>query len=41
MAQPVGEDSGGKASVVELVRQRLVEHELWDRFGLAGMEGGV
>ncbi len=28
-------------SVVEIVGQRRVERELWDRFGLAGMEGGV
>ena len=34
--QPGGEAS---PSVVELVGQRLVEHELWDWFGLGGIEG--
>ena len=27
------------ASVVELVGQRLVEHEVWDWFSLGGIEG--
>ena len=28
-----------RPSVVEVVGQRLVEHELWDWFGLGGIEG--
>ena len=39
MAQPAGEDSGGRRSVVEPVGQRLVEHEVWDGFGFGGIEG--
>ncbi len=40
MAEPVLEDSvGGRPSVVELVGQRLVEHEVWDGLGLGGIEG--
>ena len=35
MAEPGGEAS---PSVVELVGQRLVEHELWDWFSLGGIE---
>ena len=38
-AQPVREDSRGRPSVVELVGQRLVEHEFWDWLGLGGIEG--
>ena len=38
MAQPVREDSGGQTSVVELVGQRLVEHEVWDWLEDAGFE---
>ena len=40
MAKPVLEDSvGGRPSVVELVGQRLVEHEVWDGLGRSGLEG--
>ena len=28
-----------RPSVVEVVGQRLIEHELWDWFGLGGLEG--
>ena len=34
-----GQTTGGRPSVVELVRQRLVGHELWDWLGLGGIEG--
>ncbi len=34
-AQAVGAESGGQPLVVELIGQRLVEHELWDWFGVA------
>ena len=33
-AQAAREDRGADVSVVELVGQGLVEHELWDWFGL-------
>ncbi len=39
MAQLVRETAGGGPSVVELVRQRLVEHEVWYGLGLGGIEG--
>ena len=39
MAQLVRETAGGRRSVVELVGQRLVEHEFWDGLGLGGIEG--
>ena len=35
-----GRTAGGGPSVVELVRQRLVEHEVWYRLGVGGVEGG-
>ena len=31
--------AGGGPSVVERVRHRRVEHELWDGLGLGGIEG--
>ena len=34
-----GRTAGADVSVVELVGQRLIEHELWDWFGLGGIEG--
>ncbi len=34
-----GRTAGADVSVVELVGQGLVEHELWDWFGLGGIEG--
>ena len=34
-----GQTAGGGPSVVELARQRLVEHEVWDGLGLGGIEG--
>ena len=40
MAQLARETAGGGPSVVELVGQRLVEHEVWYRLGLGGIEGG-
>ena len=40
MAQLVWGTAGGGRSVVELVRQRLVEHEVWDGLGPGGIEGG-
>ncbi len=40
MAQRAGETAGGGPSVVEFDRQRLVEHEVWYRLGLGGIEGG-
>ena len=33
-----GQTAGGGPSVVELARQRLVEHEVWDGLGLGGIE---
>ncbi len=39
MAQLARETAGGGPSVVELVRQRLVEYEVWYRLGLGGIEG--
>ena len=44
MAQPVREDGAGGGpwggpSVVELVRQRLVEHEGWHGLDVGGIEG--
>jgi len=35
----LGGQWGADVSVVELVGQGLVEHELWDWFGLGGIEG--
>ncbi len=40
MAQLARETTGGGPSVVELVGQRLVEHEVWDWLGFGGIEGG-
>ena len=41
IAQLVRSDNGGgRPSVVEFVRQRLVEYEVWYRLGLGGIEGG-
>ena len=46
MAQRARETAGGGPSGVELVRHRLVEHEVWYRYptlvglGLGGIEGG-
>ena len=34
-----GRAAGPASSVVVLVGQGLVEHELWDWFGLGGIEG--
>ena len=34
-----GRTAGADVSVVEVVGQGLVEHELWDWFGLGGIEG--
>ena len=34
-----GQTTGGRPSVVELVRQRLIEDEVWDWLGLGGIEG--
>ena len=34
-----GQTAGGGRSVVELVRQRLVEHEVRDWLGVGGIEG--
>ena len=34
-----GQTAGGGPSVVELVGQRLVEAEFWDRLGLGGIDG--
>ena len=31
--------AGGRPSGVELVGQRLIEHEVWDGLGLGGIEG--
>ena len=40
MAQLARETAGGGPSVVELVGQRLVEHEVWDWLDVGGIEGG-
>ena len=34
-----GRTAGGSPSVVELVGQRRVEHEVWDPLGLGRLEG--
>ena len=37
--QTAGRTAGGRRSGVELVGQRLIEHEVWDGLGLGGIEG--